>query len=70
MEFLAPLLQREVIIGLALCGGLISFAGNWLMRKKGTSHPKGGRVVLHAGYALTGLSVVLFIVAGVATAYR
>lgn len=64
MEFLAPLLQRKVIIGLAVGGGLLAVIGSLLLRKKALIDPRVARVVLRAGYAISWLSVALFILAG------
>lgn len=64
MEFLAPLLQRNVIIALAIFGGLLALLGNWLLRRKAPLSPKAARFVLRSGYAVSWLSVALFIVAG------
>ena len=70
MEQLAFLIERELIVGLAILGGLVSFAGSWLLRRREGEPRRSARLVLHAGYAVTGLSVALFIVAGFASAYR
>ena len=64
MEFLDPLLQRNVIIGLAVSGGLVALLGSFLLRKQASVDPRTARFVLRAGYALTWLSVALFIVRG------
>lgn len=64
MEFLAPLLQRNVIVALAIFGGLLALLGSWLVRGKSSVNPKAARLVLRSGYAVSWLSVALFVVAG------
>ena len=64
MELLNNLLQRNVVIGLAVCGGLVALLGNVLLRKSASIGPRTARFVLQAGYALSWLSVALFIVLG------
>ncbi|MEK9673755.1 MAG: hypothetical protein VW268_14830 [Rhodospirillaceae bacterium] len=70
MEHLAFLLEREVIIALAVVGAFIATAGSYLVRPGSDANPKTARFILRAGYAITWTSVGLFIVAGFATAYR
>ena len=64
MELLDLLLQRNVIIALAIGGGLIAVVGNYLLRKESSVDPKTGRFVLRAGYAVSWISVALFIAVG------
>ena len=64
MELLSHLLQRNVVIGLAVSGGLLALFGNILLRRKAPVGPRTARFVLRAGYALSWLSVALFIVLG------
>jgi hypothetical protein len=64
VEFLAPLLQRNVIIGLAVGGGLLALIGSFLLRRKASTDPRLARLVLRSGYAITWLSVALFIAVG------
>ncbi len=64
MEFLAPLLQRKVIIALAVGGGALALLGGFLLRKNASIDPKVARFVLHSGYTISWLSVALFIVVG------
>ena len=64
MEFLAPFIQRHVIITLALIGAVIATAGNILLKKKSRIKPKLARFIMKSGYAITWSSVALFIAAG------
>jgi hypothetical protein len=56
------LLQREVVVTLAVIGAAAATLGAWL-RGRGTS-PAVGLAVYWGGYAITGISVALFILAG------
>ena len=69
MEAFAFLLQRELIIALALVGAVIATVGSYLVHGKTNASPELARFVLKSGYALTFVSIGLFIVAGFATAY-
>lgn len=64
MEFLEPLLQRPVIVGLAIAGAVVATIGSVLLRKGSTADPKVGKFVLRTGYGIAWVSVGLFIVAG------
>lgn len=64
MEFMALLLQRKVIIALAVLGALIATVGNILMRKNSSVGPRVARIVLRTGYVLSWGSVATFITAG------
>ena len=64
MDLLAPLLQRPVIIALAITGGVISVLGSILVRRGSWIGPRAARLVLRTGYAVTWSSVALFIAAG------
>ena len=61
---LAPLFQRPVVIGLAICGALLATLGNFLLKKDSSINPSVGRVVVRLGYAITGISVAIFVTAG------
>lgn len=69
MEFFAPLLQRNVIVGLAVGGGVIAMIGSYLLRKNTRINPKLARFILRSGYAISWSSVALFIVAGFLSGY-
>lgn len=62
LEFLTLLTQRPVIIVLAITGAILVTAGSY-MGKPGEQSPTARRISI-LGYVITGLSVVLFIVAG------
>ena len=64
MELLAPLLERNVIIALAIGGGVVAVIGSFLLRRKTSINPQVARFVLYAGYTISWSSVALFIVAG------
>ena len=60
MEFPAYLLEQNTIIALAIVGAVIATGGSYILKK----NPKRGRFILKSGYAITWLSVALFIAAG------
>jgi hypothetical protein len=64
MEFLAPFLQRHVIISLALTGAVIATAGSILLKKGSWIKPGLARFIMKSGYVITWSSVALFIAAG------
>ncbi len=64
MDFLALLMQRDVIIILAIIGGVIATFGNFLVQKKQNARPRLSKLILKSGYAVTWTSVALFIAAG------
>lgn len=55
------LLSREVVIGLAVLGGLLALAASLLHAHLGERH---ATILSRAGYALTAASIVIFIVIG------
>ncbi len=64
MDFLAPLLQRNIIIALAVIGAVIATAGSILLKKESRIEPKVARFIMKSGYVITWLSIALFITAG------
>jgi hypothetical protein len=70
MELLDALLQRSVIVVLAISGACIATLGGYLMRERSKSNRRIARRILRAGYALAWFSIALFIVAGFRSAYR
>lgn len=64
MAALAFLLQREVIVSTALLGGLVAVLGSLIASRENAALSHLGRGAVRLGYSLSGLSVILFIVAG------
>ena len=64
MEFLAPFLQRNIIIASAVIGAVIATSGSFLLKKESRIEPKMARFIMKSGYAVTLLSIALFIAAG------
>ncbi len=64
MDLLEAVLQRSVIITLAIVGAFVVMAGNALLRKGSRVDPRIARFVLHAGYVMAWGSVGIFIAAG------
>jgi len=64
MDILTLLLQRWVIITLALTGAAIATAGNVFLRKSARVGPKTARLIIRFGYGVSWASVALFIAAG------
>lgn len=57
------LISREVVVGLAILGALPSIAASMLQMRGGISEARARQLNL-IGYALMGISMALFIVAG------
>ena len=64
MDLLEAVLQRSVIITLAIAGAAVAMAGTALSRKGSRVDPRIARFVLRAGYAMAWGSVGIFITAG------
>ncbi len=64
MDTLTLLLQRPVIITLALVGAAIATLGNVFLRKGDRVSPKTARLITRVGYGISWVSVALFITAG------
>lgn len=64
MDFLEVLLQRSVIITLAIAGAAVAMTGTALLRKGSRVDPRIARFVLRAGYTMAWGSVGIFITAG------
>ena len=64
MELLSLLIQRDVIIALAIFGALIATLGSILLRNVSWVSPSTARIIYRTGYGLSCASVVGFIVAG------
>ena len=69
MEILDALLERRIIISLAIAGALVATLGSYLLRDSSGVEPRTARRVLRAGYGLAWLSVALFIAAGFRSGY-
>ncbi len=69
MELVDFLLQRRIIIALAIMGAAVATLGNYLGREKSRTDPRTARLILRLGYGITWTSVALFIVAGFMSAY-
>ncbi len=63
-EFLSVLTDRRLIVAAALAGGIIATLGSYWLRPGSRMAPGKARFLLRGGYAVSGLSVLLFIVAG------
>lgn len=57
------LLDRRVVIALALAGGVLSAAAP-LLQMRGKLGARGARNMNYAGYAFMGASMLLFVLAG------
>lgn len=66
MEVLDALARREIVIGLAIAGAVVSMIGS-VARSRGAHGGGFATTLVYAGYAITGLSVLLFITAGFRT---
>lgn len=64
MQFLSALTLREIFIGLALIGAVVSTFGGYLLRKNSTTDPRTARFVLRVGYVISWASVVMFVAVG------
>lgn len=64
MEFFALIMQRNVIISLAVIGGVIATVGNFLVQRESNSIPRLSKLILKSGYTITWTSVGLFIATG------
>lgn len=69
MALLDWLLQREVIITLAIVGALIATAGSYFVNRASTSDPRLAKIILKTGYGMTFTSMALFVVAGFRTGW-
>ncbi len=56
------LLQREVVISLAVIGAIAATAGSVMRNRAAPS--AAGLVLYWGGYTVTGISIALFIIAG------
>ncbi len=63
------LLDRRVVIALAVLGGVLSALAS-MLRVRGTLDERGARNLNYAGYAFMGASMLLFAIAGLTGAPR
>jgi hypothetical protein len=63
------LLDRRVVIGLAIAGGVLAALATFLQRR-GVLGERGARNMNYAGYAFMGASMLLFALAGLTGAPR
>lgn len=64
VEILDVVLQRSVVVALAITGALLATLGSALLRKGSQINPRIGRFVLRLGYAVAWASVAIFVVMG------
>ena len=64
MEILKLMMQRELIIALAVCGALLAMVGNYLDVKGLLIKQKYAQSIRKSGYAVSWLSVACFIAVG------
>lgn len=64
MDVVEALTQRSVIIGLAIVGAILVMGSGLLNGAPETPQAKRSRLLSQTGYAVTFLSIALFIVAG------
>ncbi len=64
MQSLGFLLQREVVIVLAIGGAIIATIGGYLQRKNSTSNLHAARFITRTGYAISWASVAIFVAVG------
>ena len=63
------LLERGVVIALAVAGAILSTAAS-LLQARGKLGASGARRLNYAGYAFMGVSMLLFVLAGLTGAPR
>lgn len=57
--------RRELVVGLAILGAVLALAGSSRRRTRNeTQRTAMGSRLVKAGYVLTGISILLFIIAG------
>jgi hypothetical protein len=64
VEILMFIMQREVIIALAIGGAILAMIGNFLDVKELLIERKSAQVIRKSGYAVSWLSVAFFIAVG------
>ncbi len=61
---LEVLVSRRLIVSLAILGALVSAWGSYAMGGRSAAARTRARAVVLGGYAITGISVLAFVVAG------
>lgn len=69
MELVDEILDRRVIIALAVLGAIVATLGSYLMREGSRVGPAHARMLLRIGYGIAWLSVAIFIIAGFRSAW-
>ena len=64
MGFFEILLNRPVMISCAIAGALIASLGPYILKKSGSHSDRTRVLVVRLGYAVSWISVALFIAAG------
>ena len=64
MEILTFMMERELIIALAVCGALLAMIGNFLDVKGLLIGKNSAKALRKSGYAMSWLSVACFIAVG------
>ncbi len=64
MDLVAALTQRQVVAALAIAGAILVMAASLVRRGDDRDSLRRAEALSKAGYAVTFLSIVLFIVAG------
>lgn len=64
MELLDLVIQRPVVIALAIAGAAVATLGSVLLRQGSRVNPKTARLILRLGYGISGISIAIFIAAG------
>jgi len=64
MQSFGFLLEREAIIAFAIGGAAIATIGSFLQRENSTTNLQTARFVTRTGYAISWVSVAIFIAAG------
>jgi hypothetical protein len=64
MDWLDLILRRETVITLAVGGALAATLGSYRRQRRAGARDRLGDGLFYGGYALTGVSVLIFIVMG------
>lgn len=64
MQSFGFLLERETMVGFAIGGATIATIGSYLQRENSNTNPQTARFVTRTGYAISWVSVAIFIAVG------